>query len=262
MTFYTFSYAYYCNLIRELQKISPLKDFSEVQPLDDSFFILRHDVEFSVERAFDLAKLEHDELGIRSSYFFQIRNNTYNLLSRKNIELVKEIHMLGHAIGLHVNALGLTEFSNIIQFIRQDLDILSQILGMQIDRFSFHRPTAELLRANLQIDSLINAYDKKYFHFEENFSKKLNTLENFDIYYFSDSEHSWKFGHPGLMKKRKNKKFQLLIHPYSWSLRGGRNLQNFKSVVEEKYAIMIHSMAEECHHFPQVLLRKKKYETL
>ena len=47
--------------------------------------MLRHDIEFSVDRAYELAKVEK-ELGVTSTYTVQVRNNTYNALSEKNIE--------------------------------------------------------------------------------------------------------------------------------------------------------------------------------
>ena len=55
-----------------------------------------------IDRAYELAKLEK-ELGVSSTYTVQLRNNTYNALSEKNIDLVRKIKDLGHHIGLHQN---------------------------------------------------------------------------------------------------------------------------------------------------------------
>ena len=49
-----------------------------------------------------LAKLENN-LGVKSTYTVQLRNNTYNALSEKNIKFVREIRKLGHKIALHQN---------------------------------------------------------------------------------------------------------------------------------------------------------------
>ena len=99
-----FSYEYYLKLIETIATSLPLVDFSDIKETDKQFFILRHDVEFSIEKAYELAKIEHDILKINTSYFFQIRNYTYNPLAFKSIELIKKIHDMGHKIGLHVNS--------------------------------------------------------------------------------------------------------------------------------------------------------------
>ena len=244
-----FSYAYYCELIQTLTQLSPLKDFTAIQPSDDAFFILRHDVEFSVERAFELAKIEHDELKITASYFFQTRNNAYNVLSWQNIALIKKIYSFGHAIGLHVNSTGLATLHEIKQCIQRDIEFLSHVLAIRVDRFSFHRPTPQLLRANLKLGDLVNAYGTEYF--------PCATHPDINIYYFSDSEHRWKYGHPSGIAKKKIKKFQLLIHPDSWSVHGSDNVQNFQQLIAQKYMTMLNSINEECHHFPAELLHEK-----
>ena len=61
-------------------------DFSEVSDEVDSFCVLRHDIEFSIDRALEMARIEHDDLGVYSTYTVQLRNNTYNALSQKNIQ--------------------------------------------------------------------------------------------------------------------------------------------------------------------------------
>ena len=227
-------------------------DFADVRETDERFFILRHDVEFSVEKAYELAKIEHDQLGIASSFFFQIRNYSYNALAFKNINLIKKIHDMGHKIGLHVNSSGLPSFEDLTLFIKNDVTILQNTLGLPIDRFSFHRPTHEMLELNIKIDGLINAYDKRYFHFYKNKPSEL-----LNVYYFSDSEHRWKYGNPMSILEQPVKKIQLLVHPYSWSKQGLDNLNNFNELIKIKYATMLQSMHDECRNFPDELLNEK-----
>ena len=79
-------------------------DFKEVIDYgSDIFCVLRHDIEFSIDRALTMARIEADEVGVKSTYTVQLRNNTYNALSQKNIEAIQEIKKLGHSIGLHQN---------------------------------------------------------------------------------------------------------------------------------------------------------------
>lgn len=43
---------------------------------------MRHNVEFSMERAYKLALLENEN-NLVSTYFFQLTNNSYNVLVQK-----------------------------------------------------------------------------------------------------------------------------------------------------------------------------------
>ena len=88
-----FSYNEYRNIINLIRTHLPIVDFSEVNETTETFCVLRHDIEFSIDRAYELAKVEKD-LGVTSTYTVQIRNNTYNALSEKNIDLVKILNIL------------------------------------------------------------------------------------------------------------------------------------------------------------------------
>ena len=244
-----FSYKHYLKLIDTIKKVIPLMDFAEIKQRTPRYFALRHDVEFSIEKAYELATIEHHELGVQSSYFFQIRNYTYNTLALKNIQLIKKIHDMGHKIGLHVNSTGLAQPGNIIDFIRKEVGILQRVLDLSIDRFSFHRPTPALLASNITIDGLINVYDKQFFQYYED-----TPLEPLNVYYFSDSEHRWKYGNPLSILEKPVKKIQLLIHPYSWSEKGLDNFNNIKEIVRLKNIAMLQAMHDECHNFPTELL--------
>ena len=78
----------------------------------DSFVIMRHDVEYSVERAYELSKVE-ESMDFRSHFFFQWTNNSYNILSRRNMDMVKDMHERGQHIGLHYALNGLTDIEQI-----------------------------------------------------------------------------------------------------------------------------------------------------
>ena len=118
-----FSYNEYKNIINLIRKHIPIKDFSEITEKTKKFCVLRHDIEFSIDRAYELAKIEN-ELGVSSTYTVQVRNNTYNALSEKNIELVKKIKDLGHHIGLHQNP-PLMDLEDLGKYIMTDINILT-----------------------------------------------------------------------------------------------------------------------------------------
>lgn len=242
---FTPSYREYENILNRITSYRDrLLDYSQITENTRDFIILRHDVEFSVERAYMLSFIETNK-GICSTYFFQVTNNTYNIFSQVNIEMVKKMNMNGHRIGLHYHLNGLTNLDDIKRTIRLQAETLEGMTNVEIDRFSIHRPTKDVLKANLQIYGLINAYDRRFFTFVD--MMQLNT--DLDVKYISDSMHCWNYGAPYGDIFRKNKKIHILIHPYSWTEAGYDNLLNFRSLFEEKRNVLEQTIDSECKHF-------------
>ena len=59
--FVVFSYAEYKNIITLVKQNLPIMDFSEVNDEVNSFCVLRHDIEFSIDRALQMANIEHHD---------------------------------------------------------------------------------------------------------------------------------------------------------------------------------------------------------
>ena len=93
-----FSYREYINIIKHFKFL--IKDFKNVNKKTKQFCIIRHDVEFSLDRALMIARLDYN-LGIKSSFFIQVKNDCYNGISDRGILIIKEILKLKHFIGLH-----------------------------------------------------------------------------------------------------------------------------------------------------------------
>lgn len=237
-----FSFKEYKDIISTIQNNLPIIDYSEVTDITKKFCVIRHDVEFSVDRAYDLALYEQS-LGIETSYMFQIRNNCYNIFSDRNLSKIKNIASMGHKIGLHAHMNALQDINLIENYIENDVHVLSSFMGYNIDRFSFHRPKKEYLKLNLNIPNIINTYDKKYFHLTEN-------LNNLDITYLADSQHKWNYGYPLSLNLQSINKLQLLTHPYSWTKKGLDNKENFITLLSEKNNELKNSMNNECKNFP------------
>lgn len=240
-----FSYKEYVHIINWVKQNYKVLQFPDIDSKTDNFCVIRHDVEYSINRASKLAKLEADN-GIQSTYLFQIRNNCYNALSVQNIPLIQEIHDMGHSIGLHVHCGLLHTYNTITNMINQDIDILSNMLKMNINIFSFHRPSIELLMSNLKIDGLINTYSDLYFH-----AYLGRVTEQLRIKYIADSNHTWKYGYPTTSN---NSKLQLNLHPFSWTKQGNENTPNFKTLINEKNKEMVESISNEIRTFPTDLL--------
>ena len=210
--------------------------------------MLRHDIEFSIVRAYELAKVEK-KLGVSSTYTVQLRNNTYNALSEKNIDLIKRIKDLGHHIGLHQNP-PLMDLEKLKTYVSVDIQMLEYYYGFKVDRFAFHRPKKEYLKEYFQLDGKINCYDKKFFYyFDGDKPEKLNVL------YLADSNHEWKYGYPLDYDFSKIDKLQLLTHPYSWTETGRDNYGNYLSLIRERNNELVNSMNTETNTFPKELLK-------
>ena len=242
-----FSYNEFRNLINMVQQHLPIIDYKDVKDNTRKFCILRHDIEFSIDRAYKLAKIEK-ELGVVSTYTVQVRNNRYNALSEKNIDLISKIRNLGHHIGLHQNPPSSLKLDTLKDYIMRDITILEDSYGFEIDRFAFHRPKKEYLNCYVELENKINCYDRKFFHF---FDKRPESL---DILYLADSNHKWKYGYPLDFDFSKINKLQLLTHPFSWSEKGGDNYGNFVSLIRERNDELVNSMNTETNTFPQELL--------
>jgi len=241
-----FSYNEYKNIINLIRGYLPIIDFSEVTEKTKKFCVLRHDIEFSIDRAYKLAKVEKD-LGVVSTYTVQVRNNTYNALSEKNIDLIRKIKDLGHHIGLHQNP-PIMDLDKLTTYVSTDIQMLEYYYGFYIDRFAFHRPKKEYLKEYFELDGKINCYDKKFFHYFEEQPDKL------DVLYLADSNHKWKYGYPLDFDFSKINKLQLLTHPFSWTEKGGDNYGNFLSLIRERNNELVYSMNTETNTFPKELL--------
>lgn len=246
-----FSYTEYRNIITMVSQHLPIKDFKDVLEYNPSrFCVLRHDIEFSVDRALLLARIESD-LGVTSTYTVQLRNNTYNALSQKNIEVVQEIKKLGHQIGLHQNPPKMSD-DELVEYIQKDIETLEHYYGFEVDRFAFHRcgSNPQILEKYVQVPDKINCYDKRFFHYF-----KGNKPKDFRVHYLADSNHLWKYGHPLYVDYTVYPfRMQLLTHPYSWSDGGYNNMPNFNRLIKERNLELVNDMNTETNTFPQELL--------
>ena len=117
-----FSFGDYKEILRLIQETGLQADYKEALKRD-KFIIMRHDVEYSVERAYALSKVERS-MDFTSTYFFQWTNNSYNILSRRNMDMIKDMHERGHQIGLHFALNGMTDMEQIRKQIVKEMHIL------------------------------------------------------------------------------------------------------------------------------------------
>lgn len=192
-----------------------------------------------------MARIESVE-GICSTFFFQISNNAYNILSGKNIERIREIEKMGHHIGLHFHLQGSNDLDEIRSRIQCECRMMSHVLGMEIDRFSFHRPSDLVLKNSIDIPDLINAYNPMYF----TYTKDIRNVDfQKSVKYIADSRNEWSYispwDSPCAEFFESYPKIQMLCHPYSWTKKGYTTLDNLRSLVYENRMEFIDTLDSE-----------------
>lgn len=242
-----FSYDDYKEIIRIIQATGRQAGYREALHRD-RFIIMRHDVEYSVERAYELSKVE-ESMDFTSTYFFQWTNNSYNILSRKNMDMLKEMHERGHEIGLHYALNGMTDMEQVRKQIRKEMEILSTMFGFTVDTFSVHRPSKDILRENIKLEGVLNAYQDEFFTFAENITQDTPVA----VKYMSDANHIWRYGYPNEENILSHDKVQILTHPFAWTRTGYDNFDNYKTLVQEKTEEMIQSINNECKDFVEYM---------
>jgi hypothetical protein len=238
-----FSYEEYREIVRAIKATGLSADYRQALA-SERFIIMRHDVEFSVERAYALSRLE-DSLSFTADYFFQWTNNNYNILSCKNREMIKDMSGRGHRIGLHFALNGLTDMEEIGKQIRKEMDMLSEMMGFEVRQFSIHRPSAEVLQANIKYPDIINAYQDEFFKFSADAANETHL----PVKYLSDANHIWRYGYPDEKTLNGHDKIQILTHPFAWTEKGYDNFENYQSLLREKYEEMLDSIDNECKDF-------------
>lgn len=187
--------------------------------------ILRHDIDFTLQKALDFAKLENLK-NISSTYFILLSTNFYNIFSKESFEILKEISNLGHHIGLHFDEkrYEINDIESLSFYVNKEKDILEDILGDKIQAVSMHRPSKWILENDINFDDIINTYSN---HFLKDFK------------YLSDSRMSWRENALGIIEQESFERLHILIHPFWYSNAGEtmkEKLINFiKSSKTERY---------------------------
>jgi hypothetical protein len=179
--------------------ILPMQD--AITSKSDPVLLLRHDIDFSLEYAVQMAELEN-ELGISSTYFVIPENEFYDPFSDIGKEQIQHMQNLGHEIGLHYDTSKYNPEEYEKDFTK-DMQMLSDLIGEQVSSAAQHDPTNSL---HLNIENLIT---------NEAYSEKIRS----QFAYVSDSSMQWREKTP-LDLIEEGKSFQFLSHPIWWFANG------------------------------------------
>ncbi len=211
-----FSYKSYLELLEYIRhlayRIGPFRDFPESGP----YVILRHDIDFSVPKAEEMATLEYQK-GIKSTFFVLLTSPYYSALWEDNVQSMRRIVAMGHEVGLHYDCTGFDRLTPKDQYRRISTFIacLEDHLSIKITAISQHKPTESGM--NPGIPGYVDAYSRAFFK---------------DIAYVSDSRMM--FGVQNLYAFfRDNPRSQMLIHPIWWHSRPKTREEVFEYIKQQ-----------------------------
>ncbi len=201
------TFGYLSNLYTELvERGYFFRTFSQEKGSDKTI-LLRHDIDFSITRLAEMAKMEA-QLGIRSTYFVLTDTPHYSLDDKANQRQLQDLVQAGHEIGLHFDPSHVARRTGDPKLLKEEFlkqkDDLEAATGITVTSFSLHKPEKTVLQADFAPPELLNAYDYA-------------TTSGSESMYITDSGGRWRFGDPlERISHSRPQLIQLLIHPIWW----------------------------------------------
>ena len=226
--FGTDAYLDFMNCIHNSSK--GFSDFFDALP---GTVVLRHDIDFSLDAALNIARLDK-KLGITSSFFFMLSSNMYNLISSCSRDKVSEIADMGHRISLHYDP---TAHNDIDAGFVLEKSLFEKLFNVELDIVSLHRPGKFLDNNNRKLFNVEHTYEDKYFK---------------DMEYLSDSagkDCRMKWTQILNESVKANSPIQLLLHPIWWSCTSDSPTQTLTSFLNQNYQYLCRETKLNCKTF-------------
>lgn len=229
-----FTYLQYIELLNLLRECGYKAIGYDDNHLHEKVVILRHDIDCDMKKALEMARVENS-LGVKSTYYILLCTDFYNIASKENRKISREILELGHEIGLHYDETKLFESeekwdrADIIKDINEEADILEYIIGNKVKSVSMHIPTKKTLEANLELGERINSYSSEFFN---------------NYKYVSDSFRRWRENVISIIKSNKYTKLHVLTHPLWYNANDISRNDVFKKFIEEGATIRYRLLEE------------------
>lgn len=206
--------------------------------------LLRHDVDFDIQKAVNMARMEA-RLGARSTYFFLLSSKSYNPADASSMSMLREIQSLGHDISLHFDPAVYPDPAEGLQFELRLFELLYRIRPQCV---SLHRPSEFFLALDEPIQGTMHTYQGR-------FTRALK--------YVSDSGGTFKYGHPFSTDEfRRGRSIHLLIHPIWWDTDGSSAVEKLARLVEDRAESFSLHVAANCipwrDHLAQHDVRKRR----
>jgi hypothetical protein len=168
--------------------------------------LLRHDVDFDVIPALELAQIQNS-WGLQGTYFFLTTAETYNPSSLAIRRMINEISGLGFEVALHFDptVYGTSDVGVLTKCAGDEAKVLEDIVGKPVLSLSLHNPSVS--GQYPMIDGYNNAYEPRLFSPDNYLSDSRMLYHSEPVEFFSNM-----IGPIG----------QLLLHPMHYSSTGAR----------------------------------------
>lgn len=188
------------SVARSKASVFPLRDWRG-QP----GIILRHDVDLDVQAAYDFSRMVA-EAGVRSTFFFLVTAETYNVNCLPTRRMLRQMADDGFEVALHFDPQVYADADEqaLARHARAEGDILADIIGQPVTSVSLHNPS---VHGNfLLLDGWNNAYDPAIFSPDR---------------YLSDSRMRFRSDPVDFVAQGAERTVQLLLHPLHYTQDGG-----------------------------------------
>ena len=168
--------------------------------------ILRHDVDLDVQAAYEFSRVVAGA-GIRSTFFFLVSAETYNVASLPARRLLRAMADDGFEVALHFDPQVYPDADEaaLARHARAEGDMLADIVGQAVTSVSLHNPS---VHGNFMLlDGWANAYDPAIFGPDR---------------YLSDSRMCFRSDPVDFVARGAARTVQLLLHPLHYTGDGGR----------------------------------------
>jgi len=207
-----FTYAEYAELVARLRRGRAnlcFGDFADGRGPqgEEPFFLLRHDVDLSIEAALEMARREA-EMEVRATYFLLLSCEHYNLLAEDHAGVARQLVGMGHEVGLHYDVRAMARRSDsLASQLRLEADLLSALAGAPVRSIAMHLPGLHGDDPFAAESGFVNAYDRRF---------------TGEIAYFSDSCGAWRDNAvEAFAGDELPERVQLLVHPFYWRAEPG-----------------------------------------
>lgn len=217
----------YRKLLQLAKQRYAFKGYTNYQEAKIPFVIWRHDIDFNLYYALQLAIIEQEEK-VSATYYLLLHSNLYNLLSVTNKKIVQQIIALGHTIGLHFDSsyYNIQQEDDLEQYLTFEKKILEDTFQVPITSFSFHINTPFTMQCEKPTYAgMVNSY-ATYF-------KK-------ELEYCSDSYGYWRFKRlEEVITNIPDKNLHILTHPEWWQESVKSPLQRLHDCVQQQATQMM-----------------------
>ncbi|MBW6408569.1 hypothetical protein [Clostridium weizhouense] len=218
-----FTYNNYKNILNKMKKIGEILTFSSANIDTKSGFILRHDIDFNVEKAYIMSNMEA-EINVKSTYFVLTTSDIYNINCKKNRQMLIDMNKNKFEIGLHFDPTiyGDISLEQMQIKMKNEVNIIENIIGNRVESISLHNPSVHNRYPNFK--GYKNAYSKEFFNPDLYISDSCKDFRGKNIYTF--------------IQKGENNLIQVLFHPIHFSKKEESYITCFNGIINDKIKVL------------------------